>query len=885
MMHFNAQLLLPILLLAPVAAPAQTVTAAPGVQADGRIRYTINDSWMFHADGFEFAEKRWVSDAGWQRVTLPHTWNASDPFDDVPSYRRGVSWYRKRLELSETLRGKRIFLYFEGANQVANVYVNGAFAGSHVGGYTAFAFDISDLVQFGSGTNENLIAVQVDNSHAPQIPPLSVGFALYGGIYRDVWLIATDPVHIDVTDHASSGVYVSTPRVSRVRAEARVRATIMNSTNQQQPVRIVSTLVDASGAGIAESTSALILPARGEISVAQNLPPVPKPKLWSPDDPYLYRLHTAVYDGNVLLDRVTSPIGFRWFEFDADRGFSLNGEKLRLRGTNRHQDYQAIGSALSNEQHVRDLEWIKRMGANFLRLAHYPQDPAVLDAADRIGLLIWEEIPVVNYITPSAEFTRNSSNMLRDMIRQHYNHPSVIIWGTMNEVFLWSKEGARIGRVGDSTYMRQVREFAVTLDSIARAEDPTRATAMAMHTSEDYDVAGLTNIPQVLGVNVYSGWYGGVFDDFGKWLDRRHAKYPRQTLLISEYGSGSDLRLNALVPERFDHSSAWHRLYHEAYLRQINARPYLAGSAIWNQFDFAQPHIGESMPNMNQKGMQTFDRRTKDVYYLYKANWNPEPFVYIASRDWRRRTGTNPEVPAGSGHAPVTQPVDVYSNAGPAELLVNGRSLGVKQPDNVRKATWQVPFVHGDNVIEARAQHEGRTRTDRLVIDFQYYAPDLRDPSVPFEQIAVNVGSNAQYAEDDGVIWQADQPYREGGFGHVGGERKLMSRSVIVTGSAKTGMLVTYRTGLSGYRFDVPDGAYTVELIFAEPDAMQPGQRVFDVAVNGGTLLSRIDLAGQTGRAHPVLITTEAAGGKGLSVEFRAISGEPILNAIRVRKQ
>jgi beta-galactosidase len=883
MSHFLAKLSF-VLLLVPLVAAARAPTSMSSQETGERIRYTINGGWMFYPDGLEFGEKKFVSDAGWEAVTIPHTWNASDPFDDEDSYRRGISWYRRPLQLDESLAGKQIFLYFEGVNQVADVYVNGAFAGHHKGGYTAFTIEITDLVTF---DNENLIAVEVDNSHDPFIPPLSVGFALYGGIYRDVWLVATDPLHVKVTDHASSGVYISTPRVSRERGEVRVRGTIVNDAAESQQVRVVNTVLNAMGENVAEGESSISIRGGGEASFAHDVPPIGNPRLWSPEDPYLYTVETRVYVGSDLRDRIRNPLGFRWFHFDPDHGFFLNGESLQLRGTNRHQDYQGLGSALSNRQHVQDLEWIKEMGANFLRLAHYPQDPRVLEAADRLGLLVWEEAPVVNYITVSEEFDRNSMNMLREMIRQHYNHPSVILWGTMNEVFLWSEQGARIGRQTDTTYMRQVRDFAAKMDALARAEDPSRYTAMAIHGSDDYDKVGIADIPQVLGLNTYSGWYGGEFEGYGRSLDRRHAENPEQVIVISEYGSGSDLRLNALVPERFDHSSAWHRMYHESYLRQTRERPYVAGTGIWNQFDFSQPHIGESMPNMNQKGMLTWDRQPKDVFYMYKANWNPEPMVYIASRDWTHRTGTDPEAAFGAGPVPVTQPVDVYSNLDRVELFVNGRSLGAVEPDDVQKASWQVPFGDGDNVLEARAEVDGRVHTDRLEIDFDYYPPDLRDPSVPFEQIAVNVGSNAQYSDDDGLVWEADQPYSDGGFGHIGGERVLMARTVLITGTAKTGMYVTYRAGLEGYRFDVPDGDYRVELLFAEPEDLAPGERVFDVGMNGATMLERVDLAEQTGlgRANPILIDTAVRGGAGLLVSFGVVAGEPILNGIRVRKR
>ncbi|HYD54461.1 MAG TPA: glycoside hydrolase family 2 TIM barrel-domain containing protein, partial [Gemmatimonadaceae bacterium] len=519
-----------------------------------RVRYTINEGWRFDPGGMEFAENaKVIDDAGWERVNLPHTWNAADIFDDVPSYRRGVSWYRKRLALPDSLRGRRLALHFEGANQVAHVYVNGAFVGSHAGGYTAFTVDFTKWARFDGKGNEQLVAVQVDNSHHPHIPPLSVGFGLYGGIYRDAWLVATDPVHVTLADHGASGVYVTTPSVSHERAEVQVRTTVVNEGSGVRAVRVAQRVLDAEGREVARGAQTIRALAAGrEGVVTERLPIVQRPRLWSPEDPYLYTVVTEVWDGERLADHVESPLGFRWFRFTPDSGFFLNGAKYVLRGTNRHQDMAGLGSALTNRQHVRDLEWIKEMGANFLRLAHYPQDPAVLDAADRLGLLVWEEIPVVNYITVADPFYENAHRMMREMIRQHHNHPSVVMWGTMNEVFLWGEQGERLGRITDTTYRRQVREFARHLDDLTRREDPARYTTMAIHGSTVYDSSGVADVPQVLGLNLYNGWYSGTIDEFGRVLDRRRREHPKHVIFISEYGSGSDLRLNTDRPERFD---------------------------------------------------------------------------------------------------------------------------------------------------------------------------------------------------------------------------------------------------------------------------------------------------------------------------------------------
>ena len=851
-----------------LAIAALALANAAGAQ---RVEFTINSAWRYHAGGLNLAEKPATPDESWERVSVPHTWNANDPFDDEPSYRRGIGWYRQHLTLDTALRDKRIFLHFEGVNQVADVFVNNAFVGSHSGGYTAFTMDITPFVKFGAA-NANVVAVQVDNSHNPFIPPLSVGFALYGGIYRDVWVIATDVVHFAM-DHGSSGIAVTTPVVTRERGTVAVRGALRNDGGVARRLDVVSTVLDATGREVALRRASFAVGSGADVSWEQALPEVGTPHLWSPDDPYLYTVRTDLYDGATLRDRVTTPLGFRWYTFDGQKGFTLNGTKLQLRGTNRHQDYAGIGSALPNDLHRRDMEIIKEMGANFVRLAHYPQDPAVLEAADRLGLLVWEEIPVVNYITIAPEFTRNAENMLTEMIRQHRNHPSVILWGTMNEVFLWGPGGYRIAKQADTTYMRQVRDYAAHMDSLARREDPTRVTTMAIHGSADYDASGVAAISQVLALNLYNGWYNGTFAEFGPTLDRRHARKPDRPIFVSEYGAEDDVRVNSLEPERFDFSGTWMRRYHESYLAQINARPWLAGTAIWNEFDFSQPETGGSIPYMNQKGMLTWDRTPKDVYYLYKANWNSAPIVYIASRGWTKRIGT--------GDAPMPQPVDVYSNQSRVELVVNGRSLGTVAPDSVHRASWYATFTPGDNVVEARSG----ALADRLVIHYTWQPSTLASAAMPFRELGVNVGGKAQYA-DEGGIWIGDQAYAPGSFGFVGGTQAMFDKDLAITGSRQTPLFLTYRSGLSAYRLDVPDGEYEVELLFAEPSA-KPGERVFGVALNDRSLVERLDLSATHGIARAATLASRVSvtGGNGITVRFTPIQGQPILNAIHVRKR
>ena len=584
-------------------------------QNSGRINYTINDNWRFTLADDPNSSKPEFADRAWERVNIPHTWNLKDVFDDELDYRRGGAWYRRSLPLDARHRSKRIFLYFEGANQIADVFVNGKKAGQHIGGYTAFVFDITDLVKFGG---PNLIAVRVDNSFNQDIPPLTADFNFYGGIYRNVRVIAVDPMHIKITDHASSGLQISTPEVNGVRNTVRILGKLENSSGRERNVEVVSTILDAQGRRVGESTSKVKARPDSDFTFNQ-IAGVSNPKLWSPDNPYLYTIKTIVKEKARVLDSRTDTVGFRWFNFDPEKGFFLNGKSMMLHGTNRHQDIAGMGNAVPDALHVRDLEIIKDAGFNFVRLAHYPQSPAVLQAADRLGLLVWEEIPLVNYITISHAFNRNSEQMLVEMIRQHRNHPSVIMWGYMNEIFL------RVPKENEENIRLETVKLANRLNEVAHREDPTRPTTIAFHGSEIYNTTGLGEVADITGWNLYSGWYSKTFEDFGTFIDDQHKRYPKRPLIISEYGANGDQRLHSRQPRRFDSTIEYQRMFHESYISQIHARPFIAGTAIWNQFDFAVEARGETIPHLNQKGMYTYDRKPKDIHYLYKANLSKSP--------------------------------------------------------------------------------------------------------------------------------------------------------------------------------------------------------------------------------------------------------------------
>ena len=847
---------------------------------------SMNDGWKFHPGGFAFAQRAHIKDFPvpvddlWEKVSLPHTWNASDPFDDSESYMRGIGWYRKNFKLDSSYLDRKVYLFFEGANQRTDVYVNGAFAGSHRGGYSAFTIDITKYIVVGE---MNLLAVKVDNSHDNTIPPLSVGYGLYGGIYRDLWLKSTNPIHIGMLNYGSSGVFVQTPVVSRDMATVRVNGDLVNETVYETMILIKHTVLDPKGNTLCSVEKTKNLNPGEHFYFTSADMEVLSPALWTPETPSLYTVKTEVFSGGHVVDEVSSPLGFRWYSFDPDNGFFLNGSKYILKGTNRHQDYEGLGSALPNSLHLKDLEWIKKMGANFLRLAHYPQDPVILETADKLGLLIWEEIPVINYVNRSEEFRSNTRIMLKEMIRQHYNHPCIILWGTCNEIFLWNEAGERAGKITDEEYKKWVHGFVHELDSLARAEDPYRWTTLAMHVSDDYHNSGIDTLPMVSSYNIYEGWYGGTFDGFGKIMDRLHKQDPRLNIFISEYGAGSDGRINSTNPQRFDFSGNWQRLFHENYIRQINERPWLSGTAVWNQFDFSQPHTGGSIQHINQKGLQAWNREPKDSYYLYKANWSEEPVLYIASREWKKRFGIKSVTGRFAENNSNHQPVDVYTNLKKVELYCNGKSLGTRDPDSTGKITWLVEFTEGENRIYVKALIEKELIEDFLTLEYKNLSTQL----YPGNELYINAGSGTIFTDNHGAVWLPGGQYAKGFYGYHDGQDKMAEKDLIITLTGKRAPVFNYFVeGISSFQVDVPDGNYFVEVFLAESECFEEAKRIFDVYINNKPLFQHLDITKDYGflRAMSKGMNVKTVNGKGIKIDFNALTGKTILNGIFIKR-
>lgn len=872
---------------------------------NGRTTYTINSDWKFHKGDLSIGSP---SDASWEAVSIPHTWNNKDAFDDTPGYYRGIGVYKKSVFFSEEDKTKAIVIHFEGANQETEVFVNGISVGSHKGGYTAFSFPITKALNFGK-TNE--IIVKVTNAFDENIPTLTADFTFFGGIYRDVYLKKMNQVHLSNDKYSSQEVLISTPKVSHERATIHFKGLVNNETSKTQQIEITQSIRDASKKEVEKIKTDYRLKANEVIEFDQNISEFKNPNLWSPEDPYLYEVVTTITDKKTkkVLDEIVNSLGFRWFEFDTDKGFSMNGKHYKLMGTNRHQDFLGLGNAVPDALAIADVEHLKAMGGNFLRIAHYPHDPVIMEACDRLGIITTVEIPIVNYITESDEFAHNSIEMAKEMVLQDYNHPSLVSWAYMNEILLRPKYVGEPEK--QEPYFKTITALAKDIEKVIRGLDPYRYTMIPNHGAfNSYVKAELTDIPMIVGWNLYPGWYGRNINSFENFLDNHQQKLNRP-LIVTEYGADADPRLRSFTPERFDSTLEYQVYYHIHYLREILKRPFVAGANVWNLADFSSETRYDAMPFVNSKGLMTLDRKPKDAYYLYQAFLKTEPFIAIGSKLWKQGSGFSDE----NNGLIATQPMSVFTNQESAVLYHNGISLGEKITNEDKTLIWDVPFVNGANLLEVVSEANGKTIKDFHNINFNLIAKNLDSKQVPFESVRISLGSKRYFLDDlTNEIWLPTQEFdsENNTWGTVGGTVFQMQNTSRQNYGTDQNIRQTYndpifqtaQVGLEAFKLSVPEGAYELTLHFAElisdtekevlaynldSHSEQENlntERVFDVLVNGKVVLEKLDLAKDYGTEQAVSFKIKQWVGdkKGITISFRSIKGEPILNAVELRK-
>ena len=656
----------------------------------------FNNGWEFKKGPFPTdamqTAARWNAD--WEQVNVPHTWNADDMQKKTNSFYAGVAYYRKHYVFPESLEGKRLFLRFEGVGACAEVYVNGYLVGTHKGAYSAFVCEIGSQVRLGE---ENEIVVKADNAARPDVIPVNHAlFGVYGGIYRPIWLIVTEPCNIVVNDCASPGVYITQKNVSKQSADVSVRVKLDNATLAPAALELENAIYTREGKLVKVHRQSFELTPQGVQSYVSDFK-ISHPHLWQGrEDPYLYKVVSRLKQDGQVIDEVIQPLGLRKYEAVAGKGFFLNGKKYPMYGVTRHQDWWGMGSALTNREHDFDLEQIMEVGATTVRFAHYQQSDYIYSRCDTLGLIIWAEIPFVNRVT--GQEWDNVHQQMRELIRQSFNHPSIYVWGIHNEVY---------HPHGYTAALTQ------SVHDLCKLEDPDRYTvAVNGYGHAEHPVNGNTDIQ---GMNRYFGWYEKKIQDIKPWIEKMEKEYPWQRLMLTEYGADANIEHQTellgdalnwgsdFYPETFQTKT------HEYQWGVISQHPYILASYLWNMFDFAVPQWKRGgVDARNMKGLITFDRKIrKDAFYWYKANWSKEPVLYLTQRrnTERERRETS---------------VTVYSNLGTPRVFLNGREL-----DGVRKGYTDVHYIfdqvtlaEGRNVLRAVIVSDGKEYTDEIVWNY-----------------------------------------------------------------------------------------------------------------------------------------------------------------------
>ena len=665
-----------VLLLLWGAAPAQ---AAGG----SREQVTLSAGWLFAKGEHPGAAEPGFDDAAWTRTTLPHTFNAGESGEG--DYHRGPGWYRRAFEIDAIEPDRRLFVQFDGAALVADVYLNGRPACRHEGGHAAFRCDLTALIQPG----RNVLAARVDNSASRVVSPLGGDFTVFGGLYRPVSLIEADALHFDLLDHGGPGVYARASEIGEDAATVAVEARVANNETQPRRAPVTIRVLDAAGREVARATTSVEVPPRSVRPATVDLR-LASPRLWDGvRDPYLYRVVARIGEQG---DEVAVPLGVRSFAFDPEHGFVLNGRPYPMRGVNlMHSARPGKGTAVTDEEIGEDFAIIREMGATGIRLVHFQHSQAAYVEADRLGLPAWTEIGINSEIEDTPAFRANAAQQLRELIAQTYNHPAVVLWGLGNEVYADDPKVARV--------LRELHEGA-------KQADPSRPTVYAHCCQADDHPKAL--VSDVIGFNRYFGWYPDQSGTtIGEWAEGFHTAHPERPFAVSEYGAGASVLHQEDPPRPVVPASGWHpeqfqTLYHETNWLELKDKPYLWGTFVWVMFDLASAgrHEGDRR-GVNDKGLVTYDRKVrKDAWYWYQAWWSERPMLHITSRRFTERL--DPEAT-----------VKVYTNAEAATLFVNGEAVDTRRAEN-RIVAWPLTLREGANDIEVRAAGGGEALADRV---------------------------------------------------------------------------------------------------------------------------------------------------------------------------
>jgi beta-galactosidase len=657
-------------------------------QTANRAVLPLTDGWQFSFVTNVYKNQKSIT------VSIPHTWNATEVKNASFNYQRTSAVYRKTIFIDSADRGKRFFLLFEGANSVADLFVNKRYVGEHKGGYTKFTFEITPFIHPGQNNDIN---VMVSNAYRLDVLPMSGDFNVYGGLHRPVSLLVTNENCITPLDYASAGVYVTPRHISNRSADVQVLSKL-SLNNPSSALRVRTTLLNQKGEAVQVHTASV------SGSSVEDKFTINNPHLWNGKaDPYLYSARVELLQGQQVIDRVSQSFGIRTYSVDPEKGFFLNGSHLDLHGVAYHEDVEGKGSAYTMTDYEKDFDLFKEIGLTAVRFAHYPHGQPAYDLADESGIVLWTEIPFIGSggfvgegYANSEAFHQHARNMLTEMIRQNYNHPAIFFWGLFNEL---------------TANFDSPAPFLKELDDLAHKEDPSRLTTCA----DMLDRSPFDSVSDVKAWNKYFGWYSGKVENFGAWLDNMHKKIPMKPFGISEYGGGASIHqhtdsLVQTVPTSKFHPEEWQTYLHERSWEQLSARPYLWGKFIWVLADFGSTgrNEGDTL-GINDKGLVTYDKQTrKDAFYFYKVNWNRnQPTVYITEK--RNTIRHQQQVK-----------VEVFSNMPEVELSVNGKSLGRKTPDNFKRATWEnVSLQKGNNTVLAKVISKDGVLADSCIWEYR----------------------------------------------------------------------------------------------------------------------------------------------------------------------
>ncbi|MFA6813575.1 MAG: glycoside hydrolase family 2 TIM barrel-domain containing protein [Bacteroidaceae bacterium] len=656
------------------------------LNGQSRIIIPLNDNW-----GYKPIIKT-RKDVPLTNVTLPHTWNAHY-LKGTTQYNRETMVYERQLNIPADYVGKRIFLYFEGVNSAAHLFINKKSIGEHLGGYTAFCFEITDFIKQG----DNELEMWVSNAYRTDVLPISGDFNIYGGIHRPCHLILTNKDCISPVFYASPGIFIHQDSINKKEAKIHIES-ILSIKGKKEGLALRTVIKDISGKIVAQSENTVADSIINQPFILKN------PVLWDGKaNPYLYTVDVTLLNHNHPIDNVSQQTGFRYFKVDPDKGFYLNGHYLNLVGFCRHEELQGKGSALTFNDYQNDMNIIEEVGATAMRLVHYPHGEPIYDLSDKHGIVLWSEIPMcgpggynyAGYLHNDA-FENNARQVLKEMVYQKYNHPSIFFWSLFNEILV--------------NYDNPV-PFIKELNGLFKKIDPSRLTTFATCI----DLKNYLGCSDLTAWNKYFGWKEDISTDIGTYFDEQKILASGYPVGVSEYGAGGSIKQHLenqenkkLYPGTY-HPEEIQTLVHESNWLAFSQRPYLWCKFIWVFSDFQSCIRNEGdRAGINDKGLITYDHKTrKDAFYLYKANWNPEPMIYITGKRMNKRTF-------------ATTTIKVFSNLQKVTLFVNGEKITTKSPDIIKRVIFNnITFKKGENQIEVRGTGKNKELKDSCSLSFQ----------------------------------------------------------------------------------------------------------------------------------------------------------------------